>query len=281
MKDKDLKNKILAVIVNYGDEQIEYLNRMIFEFKNFVKYDVTVIVNSNIHIDNELIDKLNVLELEDYQLLPLTCKKEIWENRNLFDYFIFSENDHLFLEKHIDKFIEYTQILPKNRIAGLIQYEEDNTGKYYPGYHHDFDWDFDSIEVYDVKVFAHFNNLHQASFIINKEQLFRCNKIHDFTKLVHDLDGKITLFIKKIIKKLFKKDFIKKNKYSVKCKVNTDVYQFCNMKKLICISEFNDNLIHHMPNLYIKGEKGRNKFRSDSTRMENSINKILKNKKSF
>ena len=55
MKDKDLKIKILAVIVNYGDEQIEYLNRMIFEFKNFVKYDVTIIVNSNIHIENKFI----------------------------------------------------------------------------------------------------------------------------------------------------------------------------------------------------------------------------------
>jgi len=44
---------------------------------------------------------------------------------------------------------------------------------------------------------------------------------------------------------------------------------------MICISEFEDNLIHHLPNLYIEGSKGRNKFRSDDDRMKNALKKLL------
>ena len=73
--------------------------------------------------------------------------------------------------------------------------------------------------------------------------------------------------------------------YSVKCKVNTDIYQFCGMKKIICISDFEDNLIHHLPNVYINGDDGyvnndgtiskRTKQRSEELRMTNALNKLL------
>jgi hypothetical protein len=49
------------------------------------------------------------------------------------------------------------------------------------------------------------------------------------------------------------------------------------MKKLICISDFEDNLIHHLPNLYIEGKGGRQKLRSDSMRMDDAIKRMLNN----
>lgn len=264
---------ILAVLVNYGEEQLSYLELVAAELKNFDKYDVTIIVNSNIPLNLVGIDKVNVFELDDYQLLPLTCREVIWENRNKFDIFIYGENDHLFKEKHIDNHLEYAKILPKNRISGLIQYEEDETGKYYPGYHFDFEWDFNSLEIYEGKKFAYFNNVHQATFILTKHQLQRVGKKINFLELVNEN----TLFskIKRKIRKKLGLKVERQNKYSIKCKVNTDVYLYGGMKKLICISEFEENLIHHLPNLYIHGDKGRNKFRSDSTRMEQSVKKIL------
>lgn len=265
--------KLLAVLVNYGEEQISYLETVVKELKAFEKYDVTVIVNTNIPVSIEGVDAVNVIQLSDYQLLPLTCRKVLWENRNKYDIFIYGENDHLFLEKHIDKHLEYSKILPKNRISGLIQYEEDTTGKYYPGYHLDFEWDFNSVEVYQNKKFAHFSNVHQASFILTKNQLLRVGRKFNFEELVKK-NGLIHKFKKKIQKKIgFKLE--RENKYSVKCKVNTDIYEYAGFKKLICISEFQDNLIHHLPNLYIEGKAGRNKLRSDSKRMEESIIKLL------
>jgi len=243
--------KVLAVLVNYGEEQLQYLEQVVSELKSFKKYDVTVIVNSNIKLDIPGIDYVNEIQLNDYQLLPLTCKQVLWHYRNDFDIFLFGENDHLFKEHHIDKYLEYTSILPENRIAGLIQYEENETGKYYPAYHAHYDWDINSVEVYNRKKFAHFTNIHQATFILTQKQILKIGEIYDFTQ------------------------FFGHSGYSSKCKVNTDIYQFCGMKKLICISEFEDNLIHHLPNIYINGDAGRSKLGSSQDKMKEKIRTML------
>lgn len=247
--------RILAVLVNYGDEQLNYLQQVVTSLKNFEKYQVSVVVNSNIPLEIEGVDYVNVLELENYQLLPLTCKQVLWYYKDEFDIFIFGENDHLFLEHHIDKYLEYESILPGDRIAGLIQYEENEIGKYYPAYHAHYDWDYNSVEEYGGKKFAHFNNLHQATFILTKEQLLNIGEQHDFTQ------------------------FFGQSHYSVKCKVNTDIYQFCGMKKMICVSDFEDSLIHHLPNIYINGDAGRAQLGYGNDKMQKAINKLKNNTK--
>ena len=225
---------ILAVLVNYGEEQLEYLQEVIDGLRSFEKYDVYIKVHSNIELPTITgTDAIHVIELNDYQLLPLTCKTSIWNHKDDFDVFIFGENDHLFHEHHVDKYLEYVNILPKDRIAGLIQYEENE----------------------------HFTNLHQATFILTKEQLSDIGEQYDFTQ------------------------FFGQSHYSVKCKVNTDVYQFCGMKKMICISDFEDNLIHHLPNVYIDGAEGyvnddgtlgsRAKQRSGEIRMLDALKRLL------
>jgi hypothetical protein len=195
--------------------------------------------------------------LNDYQLLPLTCRKTIKKNIDKYDLYVYGENDHLFLEHHFDKFLEYSEILPDNRISGLIQYENDDSNNiYYPAFFKKFDWDYTTVEEYEGKKFAHFSNIHQASFIITNHQLNKICEKYDFETFFGDSP-----------------------EYSVKCKVNTDIYKFCDMKKLICITDFKNNLIHHLPNLYINGEKGRNKNqRSEHLRMINSILKLLSKK---
>jgi len=273
--------KVLAVLVNYGEEQLRYLERVVSELKRFEKYSVTVIVNSNIPLSISGIDKVNVFQLEDYHLLPLTCRKTVWENRNDFDVFLYGENDHLFLEKHIDNHLYYSQILPKNRIAGLIQFESNGDELFYPGYHsgkgYVFEWDFKKVEEYKGKKFAYFSNLHQATFILTQEQLLRVGKKINFTELVEEGESEFKLKIKRKIRHYFNIKFQKKRLlYSVKCKVNTDIYQFGGMKKMICISDFDQNLIHHLPNLYIEGEEGRKKLRSDSKKMTDALKELLK-----
>ena len=54
--------KVLAVLVNYGDEQLSYLEYVVRELNSFKKYNVTVVVNSNIPLDIVGIDKVNVYE---------------------------------------------------------------------------------------------------------------------------------------------------------------------------------------------------------------------------
>ena len=255
-KNKKINNdklSVLVVLVNFGIEQLNFLEIVVNEIKTFKKYNTKIILHSNIPTNIKNIDETIIFNnLDDYQLLPLTCRKTIWDNRDNFDIFVFGENDHLFKEFHIDKHIEYSNILPNNRISGLIQYEENEEGFFYPAYHGHYEWDFDSVEIYDNKVFAHFTNLHQATFILTQSQLKQIGTEYDFTK------------------------FFKDSHYSKKCKVNTDLYQFTSFKKIICISEFKENIIHHLPNLYIYGDKGRRKNqRSDDNRMKNSILKLM------
>ena len=246
--------KILVVLVNYGTEQLNYLQQVVNEIKSFKHLNATVIVNSNIDLNIEGIDQVNVIKLNNYQLLPLTCRETIWNCRFDYDVFLFGENDHLFKEIHILNHLKYSDILPKDRIAGLIQYEENENGKFYPAYHADYDWDYDNVEEYKGFKFAHFTNVHQATFILTKEQLLYIGSKYDFTQFFDTSNFHI---------------------YSEKCKVNTDIYQFCDMKKMICISEFEDNLIHHLPNIYINGDLGRLRLGSDHSKMEEALNKLL------
>jgi hypothetical protein len=186
-----------------------------------------------------------------FKLLPMTCRKKIDEEAMNYDYFIFSENDQLWLEAHMDKFIFYESILPENRIAGLIRYEISDEGRFYPEYHRDYDWDFSSVEKYDNLLFAHFTNVHQASFLISKRQLLKIKENYDFG------------------------NFLSSDHYRLMPKANTDIYQYAGMKKLICISEFEQNLSHHLPNLYIRGDKGRSRLGSNENRMQNALKRLL------
>ena len=250
------KLKILAVLVNYGTEQLKYLKKVVDQFHlHFPKYDVTIIINSNQFIDYPELRGYDFIDkhiLGNYQLLPLTCRKTIWEKRNDYDIFIYGENDHHMKQIHVDKFLEYNKILPKDRITGLMQYEENASGKWFPAYHARYDWDVNSVEVHGGKKFAHFTNIHQATFMLTQDQLLRIGEMHDFTK------------------------FMGTSHYSAKCKVNTDIYQFCGMKKLICIDELEQNMIHHLPNIYINGDSGRLKLGSGEERMNDKINELLK-----
>ena len=262
---------ILAVLVNFGEDQLGYLQQVVTELKSFKKYKVTIVVHSNVDIPSvKGIDLVNKIKLKDYQLLPMTCRQMVDQESNNFDYFIFSENDHLWQEHHVDRFIEYTKILPQDRIAGLIQYEQNDTGRYYPAYHWVYDWDYSSVEEYGGKKFAHFTNVHQASFILSREQLLKIKSQKDFTQFFTNESSTGSYNNKH---------------FSVKCKTNTDIYQYCGMKKIICISDFEDNIIHHLPNVYINGSDGyvnedgtigrRARQRSEEARMQEALTKLL------
>ena len=249
MSYKGQKNKpsVLAVLVNFGTEQIEYLKSVVSELKSFSKYDVIVVVQSNIPLDTvDGIDIINIVQLDNYQLLPLTCRKVIKDNAKNYDYFIYSENDHLWKESHVDKMIQYEKILPEDRIPGLLSFEINEQGeRFYPALHAHFGWEKGSVEEYGGLKFAHFTNVHQASFFLSRQQLLKITSKHDFEKFIT-------------------------NSYSLKCRVCTDIYEGCGMKKLICISEFEDSIIQHLSGVYCLEVKGRS-FYKNSTASERSM----------
>ena len=247
--------RVLAVLVNYGDEQLNYLQQVVSSLKSFEKYHVTVIVNSNIPLNIAGIDHVNVIELDNYELLPSTCKQVIWHYRNDFDGFIYTENDHLWLEHHLDNHYKYSEILPDNRIPGLIQYEQRRDGpKYYCAFAVNR-FMIGSKEVYEGYEFARLVNVHQASYFVTKKQL----------DLVIERNPNYFTHIDTRVKTLT---------YSLKCRVNTDLFEFSGFEKVVCISEFEDNLIKHLPAVYIDGTSGRSKMRGTQEEMDEWIQMV-------
>ena len=237
---RDYKMKILAVIGNYGKEQLNYLNQIIIELKSFKKYDVTVIVNSNIEIDNPLIDQVNIPKVSDNKLILASCGQVIYDNMNKYDGYIFSENDMLWKEHHLDNHFKYSAVLPENRIPGLIRYEIDPNGNRtsYVDFHCN-NWKSSSKETYDKYKFCQVNNVHQGCYFLTNKQLNYAsahNRDH-FTTATRSSSG-----------------------YGILESSNTDLFDFSNWEKVICISEFESNIIHHMPNIYVVGANGRKRL---------------------
>lgn len=267
------RTKVLAVIVNYGEEQLKYLEQMVNLLSGFKKYEVDIIVHSNIILNLRGVKEFKVIKLKDYRFLPSTCRQTIWEKRNNYDLFFYSENDLMIKEHHFDKFLLYTRILPENRIPGLIRFEKKSDIRLYPDYHGDFGWKLNSTEKYGGKVFAHFTNLHQASFILTKNQLQRVASRLEFTTLVED-KVPISYKIKRKFRNLLGLRTRKYLIYDVLCKTGTDIYQYGGFRKVICISELEDNLIHHMSDMYVRGGLKSNKIKSTD---EVGMQKALKN----
>ena len=224
-------NKILAVIVNFGESQLQYLDKVVSEFESFKDFEVDIIIHSNIELQileqqyNNV--KVNVIDdLDDYEKLPFTTRKTIYDNRDNYDFFIYNENDHLFKESHIKSFIEVQKSLPGNYIAGHIQYEEYDEGYFYPAYHAHYTWDINSVEKFGDYVVAEFTNKHQASFLLNKRQL------HTVISRINFLEDDI------------------RDGYNIKPRAGTTPYTSAGFKKVIPISHFKDFMIHHLPNKY-------------------------------
>ena len=109
-------------MANYGSEQLDYLEMVVRELKSFKKYEVNIVVHSNIPLDHITgIDKVTLFEkttgirtfndflvrkkwgkkwsgmLFNWQMLPMTCRRVIDAEADKYDVFLFNENDHLFI----------------------------------------------------------------------------------------------------------------------------------------------------------------------------------------
>lgn len=86
-----MKKSVLAVLVNYGEQQLVYLQSMIDALKSFEKYRVTIAVHTNVSLPSiKGIDIEHVVKKETgiFSLTDLLFKLKIgrrWSGR-MFDY---------------------------------------------------------------------------------------------------------------------------------------------------------------------------------------------------
>jgi len=168
------------------------------------------------------------LPSKDPWSLPFGHKKLFAERLGDYDLFIYSEDDMLITWKNIEFFLQLTKVLPQDHISGLLQYELDSTGKkWYPAFRGPYHWLPKSVKKVDQFTFAEFSNLHTACYILTRDQLRRA--INSGGYLVEPHQGR----------------------YDLLCSAATDPYTQCGFKKVICISDLTDVLIHHLPNKYV------------------------------
>ena len=119
-------------------------------------------------------------------------------------------------------------------IAGFFRFEQcPGKERNYPDVHQHFHWDPESIHTTPCgDVIAHFTNEHAGCYILTQSQLRRCLNSGRFIVEPH------------------------RGKYGLPETAATDPYTQCGFRKMICVSRFDDFLVHHLPNKYMGSQFG-------------------------
>jgi SAM-dependent methyltransferase len=220
--------RVLVALASYGTSNDEYLARLIEEYRS-MSFQVDIVVLSN--IPKQLGPGIQVLVgLPDRNpwSLPFPHKEVFAERSEMYDIFVYSEDDMLITEHHLNSFLEVSAVLREDEIPGFIRIEKGPDGDLnYPDFHAHFHWDAASVRSRGAYTVAHFTNEHSACYVLTRDQLKQA--IHSGGFLVGPHEWK----------------------YDLLCSAATDPYTQCGFKKLIPISHLDDFSIHHMSNKYI------------------------------
>ena len=219
--------RVLIAIANYGFKNETYVNHIIREY-SLMPCETDIIILSEVQKKFEYpVEILVGLPSKDPWSLPFGHQRIFAERADDYDLFIYSEDDMLITLKNINAFLEITEILPPNKIAGFLRYELDLKGKkWYPEFHACAHWEANTIKKIEQFSMASFSNYHSACYMLTPKQLKTA--IQSSGYLVGPHQGV----------------------YDLLCTAATDVYTQCGFEKLICISRISDFLVHHLPNNY-------------------------------
>lgn len=221
--------KMLVAIASYGNANDRYLVQLIEEYRS-MPFQVELVVLSNINKEVPAPAKVVVVNLEgqDPWTLPYAHKQIFADRLNEFDLFIYSEDDVLIKRRNICAFLALSKLLHENEIAGFLRFERGADGTInYPEIHGRFHWDPASVRRRGDHVMAFFTNEHAACYVLTRQQLRRAIDSGGF------MQGP------------------REGRYDLLCTAATDPYTQCGFEKLICISQIDDFLIHHLPNRYV------------------------------
>ncbi len=171
--------KIKVCISNFGDSQLEYLERVISEFKSYKKHTVDIKVFSTIPInENHILFPESITEG-----LPFMCRYEMANQLDDYDLFIFNENDHLITEDNIDAFIDISKKLSDGYLCGFVRYEEIYGIKVLVDHNPHYN---EIVDKTHNDNFSCFNN-HQGCWVLLKEDFKKIIESGNF--LVEEHDG--------------------------------------------------------------------------------------------
>lgn len=232
--------RVLVGIPNFGTKNRVFLDRMIEEFRS-MSHDVHVVINTEEPRDfGPDVENIVGLPTENPRSLPYAHRQLFVDRRDAYDLFIFAEDDTLIEERHIDGFVESTEKLPDDLIAGFLRFENyNNERRAVSTVNWSYRWDPDSFCVHGGDRFATFTNLHGACYMLTREQLDRCVASGGY--LIEPHVGR----------------------YSMMVNGGVDPYTRCGMTKVVNLDRVDDAMLHHIPELYL-GRLGEREERFDA-----------------
>ncbi len=248
--------KLLVAIANFGQNHTEYCHRLISEYRKSGSA-TDIVILSDVEKDyGPDVQVIVGLPSRNPWSLPFGHRKLFCERRNEYDAYIYSEDDILITKTNIDSFLEVTATLPEGRIAGFTRYEKTSSGtRYLNDIHGSHHWDPQSVEVYKNETFAYLTNEHSACSIMTRDQLRRAIESNGFLVAPHC------------------------GNYDLLCTAANDIYTQCGFKKLLCISRFEDFLVHHLPDNYARNEGRYQIFAVTSDEAQLEIDEMIRSRR--
>jgi SAM-dependent methyltransferase len=222
--------RLLVVIPSYGEKNLPFLKQTIHNYQQLdIAETVDLIVLSeapkNLGPDVKVVVGLPT---KNPWTLPFAHKQIFADAVDDYDLFIYTEDDIEILDEHIRAFLEVTPALAPDELAGFFRYEIDAAGNFfYPDVHAFFRWVPDSVRQRGPYTVAEYTNEHAGCYALTQGQLRRVLASGGFLRPPSD------------------------GLYGLPETAATDPYTSCGFRKVICISRFDDFLVHHLPNRYL------------------------------
>ena len=229
--------KVLLAISSYGTNQQQYLHRILDEYNN-MPYNIDCYIYTTQNNNTDKYKNLNITQI----INPLSIgegnawahRKLFKENKDKYDLYIYTENDHLLTQTNIETYLSLTNELPDNKMISFLQYElkSNNDTKYsivlIKGQQNRRERAFivDTDIVINDKHYFEIQNKHCGLYILTNKQLNHIisnNRYEESYRVGSPYGNMETL-----------------------CLSGLDLYH-----KIISYDELDNLLVHHLPNKYI------------------------------
>ncbi len=221
--------KMLVAISNYGTANDRYRDRLLKEYLA-MSFGTDIVLMAEKVKDipaHPNISLITGLPSRDPWSLPFLHRPLFIERQDDYDLFVYSEDDTLLTEANVNAFLEAERLLPEGMIPGFLRYEEGPDGQRYCSTMHAFyHWDVGSVAEYGGKLFGYYTNEHGALYILTRGQLKKAIASGGYTVTPHA------------------------GMYDMLVSAATDPYTMCGLKKMICLSDIQNFMLHHLPNIY-------------------------------
>lgn len=219
---------MLVVIANHGVKNRAYLEVVLDRYRR-MRHEVTLVVLSDAPKDlGPDVEVLVGAPTDDPWSLPFAHRPVFADRVDDHDLFVYSEDDTLVEEAHLEAFLRAAPDLPEDRLTGFMRYEvHENGERSYCSIHSTYRWDPGSVVRYGDDVYASFSNAHAAFYVVTQDQLRRAIASGGFLVPPHA------------------------GAYDMLVSAATDVYTRCGFHRVLPVNRLDDVLVHHLPNVYL------------------------------